>query len=205
MGRRIWNTAPLCGGNLPSVHKLKVRVKRLITTQLLLCAAVVHAADSAPTFTTTTTYLSAHALASRLSCFLWSTLPDAELFALANSGKLKEPAVLKAQVARLLADPRADRFADSFTDQWLALNTLGTTPPDAKRKGYRIYYRGKLEPAMREETHQYFRHVLRENRSVRDFIESDYDPIATAPSTRRIRPSAPWANTRASPSKTSQV
>lgn len=121
--------------------------------------------------------LNAHALASRLSYFLWSTMPDAELFALAQSGKLKEPAVLKAQVARLLADPRADRFGESFTDQWLAINTLGTMPPDAKSKDYRIYYRAKLEPAMREETHQYFRHILRENRSVRDFIDSDYSFI----------------------------
>lgn len=121
--------------------------------------------------------LNPFALASRLSYFLWSTMPDAELFALAKSGKLKEPAVLKAQVARMLADPRADRFGDSFTDQWLALDTLGTMPPDAKSKDYRIYYRANLEPAMREETHQYFRHVLRENLSVRDFIDSDYSFI----------------------------
>jgi hypothetical protein len=118
--------------------------------------------------------LTAHSLASRLSYFLWSTMPDAELFALANSGKLKEPDVLKSQVTRMLADPRADRFCDSFTDQWLGLNTLGTMPPDAKSDEFRIYYRAALEPAMREETHQFFRHVLRENRSVRDFIDSDY-------------------------------
>jgi len=121
--------------------------------------------------------LNAHALASRLSYFLWSTMPDAELFALAQSGKLKDPAVLKAQVARMLADARSDRLADSFTDQWLALVKLGTMPPDAKNNDYRIYYRAHLEPAMREETHQYFRHVLRENRSVRDFIDSDYSFI----------------------------
>ena len=121
--------------------------------------------------------LSSHALASRLSYFLWSTMPDAELFALAKSGKLKESAVLKAQVARMLADPRADRFSDSFTDQWLALNTLGTMPPDAKSRDYRIYYRAMLEPAMLEETRQYFRHALRENRSVREFIDSDYSFI----------------------------
>ena len=121
--------------------------------------------------------LNAHALASRLSYFLWSTMPDAELFALAKSGKLKEPAVLKAQVARMLADPRADRFSDSFSDQWLALDTLGSMPPDIKSRDFKIYHRDNLEPAMREETHQYFRHVLRENRSVRDFIDSDYSFI----------------------------
>ena len=118
--------------------------------------------------------LDAHALASRLSYFLWSTMPDAELSALARTGELKAPAVLQTQVARLLADPRADRFADSFADQWLALKNLGTMPPDAKSADYRVYYRERLEPAMREETYRYVRHVLRQNRSVRDFIDSDY-------------------------------
>jgi hypothetical protein len=118
--------------------------------------------------------LDAHALASRLSYFLWSTMPDAELFALAQSGRIKDPAVLKAQVARMLADARSDRFADSFTDQWLDLVKLGTMPPDSKDNEFRIYYKARLEPAMREETHRYFRHVLRENCSVRDFIDSDY-------------------------------
>jgi hypothetical protein len=118
--------------------------------------------------------LNAYALASRLSYFLWSSMPDSELFSLAASGKLKEPTVLKAQVARLLADPRADRFSDSFADQWLALDTLGSMPPDIKSRDFKVYHKDKLESAMREETHQYFRHVLRENRSVRDFIDSDY-------------------------------
>ena len=124
--------------------------------------------------------LSPFALASRLSYFLWSTMPDAELFGLAKSGKLKDPAVLKAQVARMLADPRADRFSDSFADQWLALDTLGSMPPDIKSREFKVYHRGKLESAMREETHQYFRHVLRENRSVREFIDSDYSYINAA-------------------------
>lgn len=120
------------------------------------------------------TELNAYALASRLSYFFWSTMPDAELFALAQSGKLKETAILKAQVARLLADPRADRFSDSFADQWLALDKLGTMPPDARSTEFRIYYRADLETAMREETHRFVRHVLRGNRSVRDFVDSDY-------------------------------
>ena len=118
--------------------------------------------------------LGPHALANRLSYFLWSTMPDDELFALADLGKLNNPAVLRAQVARLLDDPRSDRFCDSFADQWLALDTLGSMPPDGKTPEFRIYYRGNLESAMREETHRYFRHVLRENRSVREFIDSDY-------------------------------
>lgn len=116
-------------------------------------------------------------LANRLSYFLWSTMPDAELSALARSGKLNEPAVLSQQVNRLLGDERSTRFSNSFTDQWLSLDTLGTMPPDVKSPEFKDYFRDELEPSMLEETRRFFRHVLRENLSVRDFIESDYSFI----------------------------
>lgn len=112
-------------------------------------------------------------LANRLSYLLWSSMPDAQLFALANSGKLKEHAVLLAEARRMLQDPRSQSFADSFADQWLSLDTLGTMPPDLRGE-YRKYTDLKLEPAMLEETRRFFRTVLMENRSVRDFIDSDY-------------------------------
>ncbi|NNJ25113.1 DUF1592 domain-containing protein [Alienimonas chondri] len=117
------------------------------------------------------------ALANRLSYFLWSTMPDAELFAAARAGTLRDPAVLRAQIERMLADDRHARFCDSFVDQWLSLDTLGEMPPDAKDPVYRVYYRQRLEPAMREETRRYFRHVFDENRSVREFLDSDYSFI----------------------------
>ena len=117
--------------------------------------------------------LDAYELANRLSYFLWSTMPDAELFALAKSGKLKEPIVLRQQIARLLNDERSARFGNSFADQWLSLDKLGSMPPDAKGE-FRDYYRQNLEPAMLEETRRYFGYVLNENRSVRDLIDSDY-------------------------------
>lgn len=117
--------------------------------------------------------LNDYELASRLSYFFWSTMPDAELFALAKSGKLTDPNILSKQVERMLNDPRADRFCNSFTDQWLALDKLGTMPPDLKGE-FRQYYRDDLEPAMREETRRFFRHIMRQNVSVRDFITSDY-------------------------------
>jgi hypothetical protein len=117
--------------------------------------------------------LDAYELANRLSYFLWSTMPDAELFALAKSGTLKEPTVFRQQIVRLLNDERAARFSNSFADQWLSLEQLGSMPPDAKGE-FREYYRQNLEPAMLEETRRYFRYVLNENRSVRDFIDSDY-------------------------------
>ena len=118
--------------------------------------------------------LSAYGLANRLSYFLWSSMPDAELFALAESGELLKPETLRQQVRRLLGDPRSLEFSRSFTDQWLALDTLGSMPPDVKNKQFRAYFRNNLEWAMKEETRTYFHHVLQENRGVRDFIDSDY-------------------------------
>ncbi len=112
-------------------------------------------------------------LAHRLSYLLWSSMPDAGLFAFANSGKLKEPAVLLAEARRMLQDPRSQSFADSFADQWLSLGKLGTMPPDLRGE-YRKYTDLKLEHAMLEETRRFFGYVLQENRSIRDFIDSDY-------------------------------
>jgi hypothetical protein len=117
--------------------------------------------------------LDAHALANRLSYFFWSTMPDNELIELADSGRLKESAVLHNQVERLLDDPRSNRFSRSFADQWLSLDKLGSMPPDTKGE-FRAYYSNRLEPAMLEETRRYFHYVLHENRSVRDFVDSDY-------------------------------
>lgn len=118
--------------------------------------------------------LDAYELANRLSYFLWSTMPDAELLALAKSGKLKEPTVLRQQIDRLLNDERSARFGNSFSDQWLSLDKLGSMPPDVKSQEFKDYFRDNLEPAMLEETRRFFGHVLQENRSVRDFIDSDY-------------------------------
>jgi hypothetical protein len=112
-------------------------------------------------------------LANRLSYLLWSSMPDAQLFALASSGELKDPAVLLAEARRLLQDPRSESFSNSFADQWLSLGKLGTMPPDLRGE-YRKYTDLRLEPAMLAETRLFFRSVLQENRSVRDFIDSDY-------------------------------
>lgn len=117
--------------------------------------------------------LDPYELASRLSYFFWSTMPDDELFRLAESGQLKDRLVLGEQVSRMLSDPRSERFCSSFAEQWLALDKLGTMPPDAKGE-FRVYYKDHLESAMLEETHRFFRYLLQENRSVRDFIDADY-------------------------------
>lgn len=98
-------------------------------------------------------------------------MPDPDLFTLADSGKLRAPEVLQQQVDKMLKDPRSQRFCDSFVDQWLALDTLGTMPPDEKLFGF---YNKRLEVSMKAETREFFRHVLQKNRSVREFIDSDY-------------------------------
>jgi hypothetical protein len=110
-------------------------------------------------------------LASRLSYFLWSTMPDDNLFAAAKAGTLHRPDVLKAQVARMLRDPKAARFAEAFPRQWLQLRMVGMFPPDKK-----LYpdYDEYLQTSMVNETTGYFREVLEKNLSLREFLDSDW-------------------------------
>ena len=122
-----------------------------------------------------------YALASRLSYFLWSTMPDAELFGLAERGALR--AALPAQVARMLKEEKAQAFVRSFTGQWLQARDVEFVPINARvvnganarpNKDGRIEFDGPLRKLMRSETEMYFDHVLREDRSVLELIESDY-------------------------------
>jgi hypothetical protein len=111
-------------------------------------------------------------LASRLSYFLWSSMPDQELFAAAAKGKLSDPEELRRQMVRMLGDSKSRALADHFTDSWLRLNKLGEMPPDTGKFG--IYHTRFLEPLMKEETRLYFQHLLTENRPIDEFIDSDY-------------------------------
>jgi mono/diheme cytochrome c family protein len=118
-------------------------------------------------------------LASRLSFFLWSSIPDAELLGLAVSGKLKSPEVLDSQFRRLLADPKSKRFHRHFVQQWLGLEAMDNLIVDqAKFPAYDEAFQETLI----EEPHAFFEHVLRSNRSVLDFLQSDYlvinEPLA---------------------------
>ncbi|HRX80455.1 MAG TPA: DUF1592 domain-containing protein, partial [Pirellulaceae bacterium] len=92
--------------------------------------------------------LSQYALASRLSYFLWSSLPDDELLQLAADNQLKRPEVLASQVERMLADPKSDAFVDGFLDSWLTLRDLGSSPPD--RSKFEAFYHYDLGSAMRQ-------------------------------------------------------
>lgn len=111
------------------------------------------------------------ALASRLSYFLWSAPPDAELFQLAERRELGRPAALRAQVDRLLASPKAAAFTKNFTGQWLKLRDLKATEPDTA-----LYpeYDVLLEYSILEETLRFFDEVVRHNLPVLEFVDSDW-------------------------------
>ena len=109
------------------------------------------------------------ALASRLSYFLWSTMPDEELFALAQKNQLRKR--LDAQVKRLLKDPRARALVENFGGQWLQLRNLRIATPDAKTFPD---YDDALRLAMQQETEAFFEHILREDRPVLDFLNANY-------------------------------
>ncbi len=112
-----------------------------------------------------------HQLASRLSYLLWATMPDAELSTLADSGRLHEPAILQAQVKRLLADARSRALFDGFGAQWLGLGTLeGQTFDPAKFP----QMTPQMRAAMYDEARLFFESIVRENRSVVGFVDSDY-------------------------------
>jgi hypothetical protein len=113
-------------------------------------------------------------LASRLSFFLWGAPPDTTLISLAKRGKLSDPAVLKAQTKRMLADPRADALATRFASQWLRLPDIEKVHPDALQ--YPDFHE-QLADDMREETQQFFMHIVRENRSALDLYTADYTYI----------------------------
>ena len=112
-----------------------------------------------------------HALASRLSYFLWSTMPDETLFALARSGELHKPDVLKAQVERMLQHPKAKAFTENFTGQWLSLRDINATTPD---KTLYPEFEELLQWSSIRETQLFFDELLKENLSVRNFIDSDF-------------------------------
>ena len=116
--------------------------------------------------------LNDYALASRLSYFLWGTLPDDTLLSLAKQKHFNRSDVLPEQVERMLGDERSDRFVRGFLDSWLTLRDLGDAPPD--RNKFEAYYEGGLESAMRKETELFTRHAIDENQNLSCFLDSNY-------------------------------
>ena len=115
--------------------------------------------------------LSGEALATRLATFLWKSVPDETLIRLARQGRLTEPVVLQKQIDRLLDAPRARRFVDDFTDQWLHLDEI-----DATRPSTQLFpeYDDVLRQAMLEETRMFIMDAFRKNRPSRVLIDADY-------------------------------
>lgn len=118
-------------------------------------------------------------LASRLSYFLWSTMPDERLMELAASRKLHELETLSAEVERMLQDARSSRFVEQFTEQWLELNVLDSVAVD---RDYYPSFDDRLKADMRGETQQFFAELVRENRSALHLLSSDFtvlnEPLA---------------------------
>ncbi|MDB6031175.1 MAG: hypothetical protein JWM16_1513 [Verrucomicrobiales bacterium] len=141
--------------------------------------------------------LDEYQLASRLSYLLWATMPDAELSALADHGKLHEPAVLKAQVKRLLEDPRSRALFDGFGAQWLGLGSLESKTFDLAKFPQMTR---AMRAAMYDEARLFFESIVRENRSVVSLVDCDYtflngtlatlyglDKRVTGPRWRKVR------------------
>ncbi len=114
----------------------------------------------------------AFTIASRLSYFLWSSTPDEVLLNAALNDRLGDSKSIVAQALRMLKDPKARAFSNHFTDSWLRLNELGSMPPDLKK--FSQYHDRELEPLMKEETRLFFEDILQNNRSIENFIHSDF-------------------------------
>jgi hypothetical protein len=110
-------------------------------------------------------------LASRLSYFLWSSMPDEELMRTAERGTLSQPEVLEAQLRRMIADPKSQAFVENFAGQWLEIRRLESQQPDRERYPD---FDEHLRASMKKETELLFQHVMREDRPIVDLIDGSY-------------------------------
>jgi hypothetical protein len=115
--------------------------------------------------------LSQHELATRLSYFLWSSMPDAELLKLADDGKLDTPGAVDAQVRRMIQDPKSFALVENFGGQWLQFRALESH--SLERKAFQ-HYTDYTRMSMQQETEKFFEHIMREDRSVLDFVDANY-------------------------------
>ncbi|MBX3119642.1 MAG: DUF1592 domain-containing protein [Fimbriimonadaceae bacterium] len=127
--------------------------------------------DERPTDLKVQRTLNNYELASRLSYFLWSSMPDDELYKLAEQGKLSDPAVLEGQTLRMLKDPKARALADNFASQWLEIRKLNYLSPDAKLFPE---FSEQLRKDMWQETLLFFDHIVRQDRPILEFLDSKY-------------------------------
>lgn len=117
-------------------------------------------------------FLDQHAIAARMSYFLWNSLPDEILFDLAKQGKLKDPEVRREQTLRMLRDPKAERFATNYVSQWLDTEKLEIIEPDVSI--FSVDEFDLVRDQIKEEPVEFFKEVLSSNLSLLNFIESDF-------------------------------
>jgi hypothetical protein len=154
------------GGNFD--HGVEMALRRVLMDPEFYFRREIEPANVAPGKTYRITDLE---LASRLSFFLWSSIPDEELLGLATQNKLHEPAVLESQVKRMLADKRSDQLVVNFAGQWLSLRALPTqTPVTAEFPDFD----DNLRQAMRKETELFVNSIVHEDRNVTDLLTANY-------------------------------
>jgi hypothetical protein len=154
------------GGNFDS--GIERALRRLLADPEFIYRREVEPANVAPG---RTYRLNDLALASRLSFFLWSSIPDDELMTVAAQGRLKEPAVLEQQVRRMLADPKSQSFVTNFTGQWLNVRALESNDPLVN---FYPDFDDNLRQSFRREVELFFDSIVHEDRSIMDLIDADY-------------------------------
>ena len=147
---------------------IELALRRILASPQFLVRFETEPADLAPGETYRIDDLE---LASRLSFFLWSSIPDVELIDLAAEGRLSDPTILRQQVDRMLEDPRSDAIVENFASQLLYLRNLPVTYPDGKSFPN---WDDELRTSFRRETELLFESIMRENRSVVDLLTADY-------------------------------
>jgi hypothetical protein len=143
----------------------------LALRRLLVSPEFLYRVEANPTARDVVRRLTAHELASRLSFFLWSSIPDDQLLDLADKGTLGNPAVLDAQVRRMLADPRAEMLTTNFASQWLLIRNLATVRPG---ENYALNWDETLRRSMQRETELLVDSIIRENRPAVEMLTADY-------------------------------
>jgi len=165
LGAAEAGTGSLAGATGPFETGVRAALKPVLVSPYFLFRVEANQPAAQPSRVTD------HELATRLAYFLWATMPDETLAALADQGRLSEPAVLDEQVRRMLKDPKAKMLTDGFARQWLQLDKLRAARPSTE---FFPAYTGNLRRAMYDETTTFFDTIREEDRSVLELLDSDY-------------------------------
>lgn len=181
LGRKVWRR-PLSSEESATLKSLYDEVQSVANDRRVSMAALVRGMLLSPNFIFRPEFdrdvnsrqaqaLNAYELASRLSYFLWSSTPDDQLLAKAADGSLTNDATLRAEVARMLADPRSDSLLDNFAWTWLGYDDYGKHEVDKKQFPQ---YTDTIAQAFLSETKSFLRHILKENRPISEILNADY-------------------------------